>query len=66
VSDIDRDAWACDVPVSMPQPIDANEVLLDMGSHAFTTNGLFPNLTAADLRDMSTPTFAPPALDGDS
>lgn len=58
-NDQQASGWACDVPVSMPDPISADEVLIDMDSHAFTDNGLFHNLTVADLREIK-PTWAPP------
>jgi hypothetical protein len=59
INDLEPSGWACDVPVSMPEPISAAEVLIDMGSHAFTENGLFHNLTQADLHEIK-PTWAPP------
>lgn len=36
----DVTSWGSDVPISMPEPIDESEVLIDMGSHAFTPDGL--------------------------
>lgn len=54
--------WSSDVKISMPQPIDPKEILLDMGSHAFTANGLFHNINSADLQELFSPTFAPPVV----
>lgn len=51
--------WGCDVPVSMPEPVDHSEVRLDMGSHVFTDQGLRVNISRADLQQIATPTFAP-------
>lgn len=33
-------AWGSDVPVSMPEPIDENEILIDFGTHVFTRGGM--------------------------
>lgn len=49
--------WASDVPVSMPVPLD-HEGIVPMGGFIFTDRGLFHEITAATLEDM-TPSFAP-------
>lgn len=51
--------WGCDVQVSMPEPVSVSDVRLDMGSHAFTEDGLRLNLSRADVEQISTPVFAP-------
>lgn len=54
--------WGADVPISMPIPSDTT-VLVDMGAHGFTVNGLQHNLSQADLEEYTQPNFSPP-LDG--
>lgn len=54
--------WGADVPISMPVPGDA-EVLVDMGAHGFTVNGLQHNLSTADLEEYMQPNFSPPLDD---
>lgn len=51
--------WGSDVPVSLPEPVSSSDVRVDMGSHAFTDNGLYLNVSRADLDTIATPTFAP-------
>ncbi len=51
--------WGCDVPVSMPEPISSDEIRLDMGSHAFTEDGLRINVSRADVQQIASPTYAP-------
>jgi hypothetical protein len=36
-----------------------DEVLVDMGAHGFSVNGLVHNLSESDLEDYMMPTFAP-------
>lgn len=53
-------AWASDVPVSMPQPYRPDmPVLVDMGGFGFTEGGIAHNLSAADAEAMALPFFAP-------
>ena len=54
--------WGADVPISMPQPTD-DPILIDMGAHGFTVNGLQHNLSRADLEEYTQPTFSPPVDD---
>lgn len=51
--------WGCDVQVSMPEPVAVSAVRLDMGSHAFTDDGLRVNLSRADVEQISTPAYSP-------
>lgn len=45
----------------MPVPLDSSErVLADFGSHVFTENGLFLNITEADVQALALPTYGPP------
>lgn len=62
LDDQNATGWACDVPISLPEPLDKDDVLLDMGDRAFTAFGLFHNLTKADVDDLSRPTFGPQEL----
>jgi hypothetical protein len=62
INDQNATGWACDVPVSMPEPINASDVLLDMGDRAFTAFGLFHNLTRADVEEIARPTYGPQEL----
>lgn len=59
-------AWACDVAVSMPEPLpfSSTEPQVDMGSHVFTRGGLRHNLSPTDLVDNFRPTYAPPEPTG--
>jgi hypothetical protein len=61
-NDQNASGWACDVPVSMPEPIKADDVLLDMGDRAFTAFGLYHNLTRADVDDIGRPAWGPQEL----
>lgn len=54
--------WGADVPISMPLPSEA-DVLVDMGAHGITVNGLQHNLNQADLEDYLQPNFSPPLDD---
>jgi hypothetical protein len=54
--------WGADVPISMPVP-GSDDVLIDMGAHGFTLNGLQHNLTQADLEEYLQPNFSPPLDD---
>lgn len=60
INDEETTGWGCDVPISMPEPISANDVLVDLGSHAITELGLVINMTKAVLQDTFAPTYAPP------
>lgn len=52
--------WGADVPISLPEPLDDdNPAVVAMGGFAFTANGLFFDLSAADHARMATPTYAP-------
>lgn len=50
--------WACDVPISMPEAT-TDFVLIDMGAHGFSINGIVHNLSQADLENYTTPTYSP-------
>ena len=54
--------WGSDVPISMPQPT-KDQILIDMGAHGFTVNGLQHNISQADLEEYTQPTFSPPVDD---
>jgi hypothetical protein len=52
--------WASDTQISMPEPIDPAEVLLDMGGgFAFTADGMRHLLSQSDVRNLSVPYFGP-------
>ncbi|MEU9405612.1 hypothetical protein AB0E08_07895 [Streptomyces sp. NPDC048281] len=52
--------WGADVPVSMPQPLRADqEGIVAMGGFVMTVDGLFPDMSAADHERLSTPSYAP-------
>jgi hypothetical protein len=54
--------WGCDVPVSMPEPVEFDpDVAADMGSHVFTPDGLRIALNKATLQETFAPTYAPPS-----
>lgn len=53
-------SWGCDVPISMPEPVDPADVVVDMGSHVFTPQGLKINVTSSVLAEIFAPTYAPP------
>lgn len=59
INDQTETSWACDVTVSLPEPVAIGEVLLDMGTHVFTENGLAINVSKADLQEYSMPTWGP-------
>jgi hypothetical protein len=50
--------WGTDVPISMPEPT-TDDVIIDMGAHGFSINGLVHNLSQSDLEDYMMPTFTP-------
>ena len=58
-----KTAWGCDVPVSMPEPVQLNATtpFADMGSHVFTEDGLRIALNQATLQETFAPTYAPPS-----
>lgn len=52
--------WGADVPVSMPQPLRADQAaLVPMGGFVMTLDGLFPDMSAADHERLATPAYAP-------
>lgn len=52
--------WGADVPVSMPQPLRADQVpLVPMNGFVMTIDGLFPDMSAADHERLATPVYAP-------
>jgi len=59
INDQTETSWACDVPVSLPEPTPISDVLLNMGTHVFTENGLMFNVTKADLQEYAMPTWGP-------
>lgn len=53
--------WGADVPVSMPEPLDANvPSLVPMSGFTMTEWGLQHDLNEATHEAIRTPTFAPP------
>lgn len=53
-------SWGCDVPISMPEPVEEYSEAVEMGSHIFTPNGLRINVNKAVLQELYAPTYAPP------
>jgi hypothetical protein len=52
--------WGADVPVSMPQPLRADqEAIVPMNGFAMTLDGLYPDMSAADHERLATPVYAP-------
>lgn len=52
--------WGADVPVSMPQPLRADQVaLVPMNGFVMTLDGLWPDMSAADHERLATPAYAP-------
>jgi hypothetical protein len=52
--------WGADVPISMPQPLRADqEAIVPMGGFVMTTDGLWPDMSAADHERLATPSYAP-------
>jgi hypothetical protein len=56
----DSTSWGCDVPVSMPEPVEDFAATAEMGSHVFTPRGLRINANLATLQETYAPTYAPP------
>lgn len=54
------DAWASDVPVSLPDAMSSDGLHVKMFGFAFTENGLFHDLNEADHEILRNPTYAPP------
>lgn len=52
-------AWGSDVPVSMPEPVDQGDVLLDFGSHVFTANGMRINMSRAVRAEITANAYEP-------
>ena len=53
------DSWGSDVPVSMPRPIDSNEVLIDFGTHVFTPDGLKLSMSESVRDEIRASRYAP-------
>jgi|1185.fasta_scaffold336508_2 hypothetical protein len=54
-------SWGCDVPISMPEPVEIDpNFSADMGSHVFTEDGLRIALNRSTLQESFAPTYAPP------
>jgi hypothetical protein len=52
--------WGADVPISMPQPLRADqEAIVPMGGFVMTLDGLYPDMSAADHERLATPAYAP-------
>jgi hypothetical protein len=51
--------WGSDVPVSMPVPIDDQDIVLDMGTHAFTPDGLRVWMSKAVREEIVTNAYTP-------
>jgi len=52
--------WGADVPISMPQPLRADqEGIVAMGGFVMTVDGLFPDMSTADHERLSRPSYAP-------
>lgn len=52
-------AWGSDVPVSMPVPIDQDEVLIDFGTHVFTKTGMKINASHAVRAEIIANSYRP-------
>lgn len=57
-------AWASDVPISLPDSVDTSGRTIPMFGFVFTENGLFHDLNAADHELLNNPTYAPPPEPG--
>jgi hypothetical protein len=54
-------AWASDVPISMPRPLDPSlAAAVDMNGFTWTFAGLRHNLNAVDAERLGKPSLAPP------
>lgn len=54
------ESWGADVPISMPQPLSQEAVVLkQMGGFCFTNGGIAHNFTSSDLDSYLTPMFQP-------
>lgn len=52
--------WGADVPISMPQPLRADqEGIVPMGGFVMTADGLWPDMSRADHERLATPYYAP-------
>lgn len=52
--------WGADVPISMPQPLRADqEAIVPMNGFVMTLDGLYPDMSAADHERLATPVYAP-------
>lgn len=58
---MDPNVWACDAPVSMPEPLEHENPGLRQigGGFTFTEWGMRFDLSEADHEAIRTPTFAP-------
>lgn len=52
-------AWGSDVPVSMPEPIEPSDILLDFGTHVFTPDGMKLNMSAAVRAEVMASAYRP-------
>lgn len=51
--------WGSDVPVSMPEIIDPNEILIDFGTHVFTANGMRLKVSAESIVEIVATSYHP-------
>ena len=54
-----ENSWGSDVPVSMPQPIDPSDILIDFGSHVFTPDGMKVNMSRAVRAEIAANAYEP-------
>jgi hypothetical protein len=52
--------WACDGPVSQPEPpAEDRPAIVMFGGFAFSSGGITHDINAVDIEQTFTPTFAP-------
>lgn len=52
-------SWGSDARVSMPEPVDGEDVLVDFGSHVFTPGGMRLKMTGAVRDEIISNSFSP-------
>jgi hypothetical protein len=55
----DTTSWGSDVPVSMPEPIDESEILVDFGTHVFTATGMKLYASASVRQEIVASAYVP-------
>jgi len=52
-------AWGSDVPVSMPEPIDEDDIIIDFGTHVFTSTGMKLNASRSVRQEIVSNSYTP-------